>query len=253
MNDAVAAGALQDVLLDRPATGVARITLHRSEARNARGTQTPAEIGKESRMQCRIFGFVALCVVALVLAGCASTSIRSAWYDTSYTGGAFKKILVVGIGGNIAGTRVFEDIFTQKLRATGVDGIPGYQTLPAGVRPGDPAWNAAVEASGAEALLSVRLLRVDTKTQVVTTMVPGPMMWGPFGGWYGPAMVAVPEVQQYDVAAVETNLWDVKTHRVVWAATTDTLNPSSVAKETPGFADVIIGQLAARGLVPVGK
>jgi len=63
----------------------------------------------------------------------------------------------------------------------------------------------------------------------------------------------VPEVTQYDVATVETNLYDVKTKRVVWSGTTQTFNPSSVAKETPGFAKIIIGQLAARGLIAGAK
>jgi hypothetical protein len=186
---------------------------------------------------------------ALVLAGCASTSIRSAWYDASYSGGPFRKILVVGVHGSLADTRVFEDIFAQKLRAAGVDGVPGYLALPPGVAPGDPAWNAAVEASGADGLLSVRLLRVDTRTQVSTAMVPGPMMWGPYWGWWGPGYVAAPMVTQYDVASVETNLWSVTTRRVVWAATTDTFNPTTVGRETPGFATLIIDQLVARGLI----
>jgi hypothetical protein len=204
-------------------------------------------------MQDRIVRIIVSWVVALFVVGCASTSIRDAWFDTSYRGGPFRKVLVVGVGTNLTDTRVFEDIFAQKLKAAGVDGVPGYLTLPQGTPPGDSVWNAAVEASGAGALLSVRLLHVDTKTQVNTVMMPAPMMWGPYGGWWGPGMVAVPEVQQYDVATVETNLWDVKTRRVVWAATTDTFNPRSVAKETPGFADVIITQLAARGLIPAGK
>jgi hypothetical protein len=68
--------------------------------------------------------FVAL-LTALLVAGCASTSIRSAWFDASYAGGAFRKILVVGVHGNVADTRVFEDIFAQQLKAAGVDGVPG--------------------------------------------------------------------------------------------------------------------------------
>src|SRR6185369_3499584 len=121
---------------------------------------------------------------------------------------------------------------------------------PPNVAPGDPVWNEAVEASGAQGLLAVRLLRVDTRTQVSTALMPGPMMWGPYGGWWGPDLVAAPMITQYDVASVETNLWDVKTRRVVWAATTDTFNPASVPQETPGFANIIIGQLTARGLIP---
>ncbi|NDP41720.1 MAG: hypothetical protein GZ089_03210 [Aromatoleum sp.] len=194
--------------------------------------------------------------VALSVAGCASTSIQVAWYDTSYTGGPFRKIVVVGIHNNIANRRVFEDIFAQKLNAAGVQGVPGYLVLPNDANLDEPTASAAILKAGADGLLTVRLLSVDTKTRVSTTMMPAGGLYGPgmgWGGWWGPSMVAVPEVTQYDVANVETNLWNVNTKRVVWAATTDTFNPRSVATETPGFADLIIGQLRARGLVPAGR
>lgn len=196
-----------------------------------------------------IFRIAFAVIAALIVAACASTSIRSAWFDTSYNGGPMHKILVVGIRGAVADQRVFEDIFVQKLQAAGVNATPGYLVLPGNVPPGEQVWNAAVEASGADGLLAVRLLGVDTQTQVTTTMMPGPMMWGPYGGWWGPAMAPAPMVTQYEIASVETNLWDIKTRRVIWAATTDTFNPASVPQETPGFASVIIGQLAARGLI----
>ena len=109
-------------------------------------------------------------------------------------------------------------------------------------------------ASGADGLLVVRILGVDTKTRVSTMMVPGPgMYFGPYGGWWGPPMVAVPDVSQYDIANVETTLFDVRTHRVVWAGTTETFNPTTVRQETPGFADLILGQLTARGLIGAAK
>jgi len=50
---------------------------------------------------------------------------------------------------------------------------------------------------------------------------------------------------------VETKLFDVKTKQLVWAATTTTFNPRSVARETPGFADLIIGQLAQRDIISI--
>jgi hypothetical protein len=189
-------------------------------------------------------------VAAMVFASCASTTLQSAWYDTSYQGGPFKRILVVGVGANLTDRRVFEDIFAQKLTSAGTPAIPGYQFLPDDARANEPGWNAGVAKSGADALLLVRVLGVDTKTQVSTTMVPGPLYYGPYyGGWWGPSMVAVPQITQYDVANVETHLFDVKTRRVIWAGTTQTFNPTTVAKETPGFAGLIIGQLAQRGLI----
>ena len=200
----------------------------------------------------RSLGIAALWLGVAALTGCATTSIRSAWFDPGYKGGPFKRILVAGISGNLTDRRVFEDSFSQKLKAVGVDGMPGYQYATEAARGTEAAWSAAIERSGADGLLLVQVLGVDTKTQISTMVIPA-VGWGygGYGGWWGPPpMMAVPEVSQYEVATVETQLFDVKTKRLVWAGTTETLNPTTVAKETPVFADVIIGQLAARGLVP---
>jgi hypothetical protein len=193
---------------------------------------------------------VFLLLAALVLAACATTTIRSAWFDTSYTGGPLKRIVVVGVGGQVPDRRVFEDIFAEQLRAAGVDGVPGYTVMPDEARMDDAAFAAAVARSGADGVLIVRLLGVDTRTQVSTAMMPGPMMWGPYGGTFGPTWFPATQVNQYEIARVESSLYEAKTRRMIWAATTDTLNPSTVSQETPRFAALIIGQLRARGLIP---
>jgi hypothetical protein len=196
---------------------------------------------------------------ALFLAACQTTSIQSAWYDTSYRGGPFKKIVVIASDGTTADSRVFEDIFVQKLQAAGVQALPGYTTVPPDARRSESTFAPTVAATGADGVILVRLLRVDTKTQVSTVMMPGPMV-GPWGGFYGPGFYgggfygggfyAVPDVTQYDVASVETNVYSVPTKSLVWAATTQTVNPTTVAQEAPAFADVIIAQLRARNLLP---
>ncbi|MEP7329140.1 MAG: DUF4136 domain-containing protein, partial [Betaproteobacteria bacterium] len=197
---------------------------------------------------------LALTGVALLLAACQTTTIRSAWYDTTYNGGVLRKVVVVASDGTNADSRVFEDIFVQKLNAAGVQGIPGYATVSPEARRAEGTFSAAIASTGADAVLMVRLLRVDTKTQVSTMLVPGPT-WGPYGGFYGgfyggPGFYPVADVTQYDVATVETNLYDARTRRLIWAATTETINPNNVAKEAPGFADLLITQFRARGLVP---
>ena len=190
-----------------------------------------------------------------LLAGCQTTSIQSAWFDSSYKGGPFRKIVVIASDGTTADSRVFEDIMVQRLQAAGVNAVPGYTTVPADARRAEAPFSAAVAATGADGVIIIRLIRVDTKTQVSTMMMPGPMVgpWGGYyGGFYGGGFYAVPEVTQYDVASVETNVYAVATRSLVWAATTQTVNPTTVAKEAPNFADIIIGQLRARGLVPAG-
>lgn len=199
---------------------------------------------------------VALAALAL-LAACQTTSIQSAWFDTSYRGGPFRKIVVIASDGTTADSRVFEDIMVQKLQGAGVTAVPGYTTVPPDARRAEAPFAAAVAATGADGVIIVRLIRVDTKTQVSTMMMPGPMI-GPWGGFYGPGFYgggfyAVPDVTQYDVASVETNVYAVATHTLVWAATTQTVNPTTVAKEAPGYADIIIAQLQARNLLPAAK
>ena len=189
----------------------------------------------------------------LLAAGCASTSIRSAWFDPDYRGGPFRRIVVVALNAGFAETRVFEDVFAQKLKAAGVEGVPGYRIAGENATNDEAAWAAAVAGAGADGVLTVRLLGVDTRTRVYTTVISGPVLWGAYGSWWGPSMIPVQEVTQYEVAAVETTLWDVATRRVVWAAATETFDPRTVAQETPTFADVIIGELAARGLAPPRK
>ena len=59
----------------------------------------------------------------------------------------------------------------------------------------------------------------------------------------------MPQVSQQDIARVETRLYEVRSRQLIWAASTDTFNPTSVARETPGFAELVIRELRARGLI----
>lgn len=181
------------------------------------------------------------------LAGCPSTAIRTAWIDPGFSGPPFLKLVVVGIHGTVADRRVFEDVFSYHLRAAGVEAVPGYQLLPDDAKGNEPRWNAAVEGSGADAVLMVRVARLDTRTQISPASLPRLHRWGPYG-WY-PGWVAVADIRQFDVATVETSLFDVRGKRLAWAATSETFNATSVAQETAGFAEVIIGALAQRGLI----
>ena len=195
--------------------------------------------------------------VASLLAACASTTMRSAWLDTSYQSGPLKKIAVVGVGAQATEQRIFEDIFAQRLRAAGVEGIPGYTVVSAEAEQSDAAFTDALERVGTDGVLIVQLLRVDTRTQIATTMVPGPPMgWG----WgrapapsFGRSSVPMPQVSQQDIARVEARLYEIRSRQLLWAASTDIFNPTSVARETPGFAELVIGELRARGLIAVAK
>ena len=181
-----------------------------------------------------------------VLAGCASTTLQSTWMDPGYRGGPFKRFLVVGLSArDVTARRVLEDVVVHKLKAGGVEALLGWQFLASNGPADEAAFTAAVAKSGADAMLMVRLIAVETQTTVWPPMGPRFGWYGYYSGWY-----AYPEVTQSQIAVVETTLFDVRSQRVVWSATSETINPTNVQKDAPVFADVILGALRKDGFLP---
>lgn len=189
-------------------------------------------------------------IAACVLAGCASTTIRDAWTDPAWQGGPFRRVLVLGVSRDVPERRVFEDTMAHRIAATGVEAVPAYRYLPEGTKAEEPSLDRAVRESGADALMMSRIRSIDRRTSVSTVMVPASVGfgWYPwYSGWY-----PVTDVRQYDIAVVETSVFDTKTKRVVWAGVTETYEPTSVERDAPGFADVIAKALARAQLLPKG-
>ena len=126
--------------------------------------------------------FAVLAMTALI-SGCQSTSIRSAWFDTDFAGPPFRKVMVVGDIGTTAGARTFEDDFVARLRAAAWTRSRAHGQARRSQRDRSVV-RRRVTGSGAQGLLLVRLLGVDTRTQVTTMMTQGGAAWGrgPWGG-----------------------------------------------------------------------
>jgi len=214
-------------------------------------TEPAQQTGPRGSVVARIARLLLCGAVALAIAGCATTTLQSTWRDPGYSGGPFRKVLVLGQSArDVTARRVLEDVLVARIERAGADAIPAWRYLPADGQADEPSFNAAVAASGADGLLMVRLLGIDTQTSVSPTLMPGPGFgwYGFYSGWY-----AMPQVTQYQIAIVETTLFDVKTRRIVWSGTTETFNPTSVQKDAPGFADLIVGSLQKGGFLPVPK
>ena len=199
---------------------------------------------------------VSLLLVTLVLAGCQTTSLQSAWYDPTFTGGPMHRITVVAAGLTPANRRLAEDIFSQRLGALGVHSAPGWAVVSDEARNAPEPFTEALRRSGAEGVLVIRVLGVDTRTQVNTMMVTTTTpVWGApgWGGVWATTTVPVTQVSQYALVLVETSLYEVSTGRLVWSGITQTLNPADFQRDVAGFADVIIWQLRERSLLAAAR
>jgi hypothetical protein len=198
---------------------------------------------------------MAASILVLLLAACASsTKLVNVWQDPAYSSGPFKKIIVLGLGADGAMSKTFEDIFAAELKRRGVDAVPGYTVVPEGRQASREAIEEAARNAGADGFLVAKLVKADKETQYSAGYSPANQIAGynnNFYGYYSAEVTYSPPVAyQYEVVTVETNLWDVKTNKLVWAGTTQTFAPGSVSQEAPGFAKLIIDSLASRSLIP---
>jgi hypothetical protein len=194
-------------------------------------------------------------VVCLALAACASTRLVNQWQAPEYGGAGFDKILVIGISEEAGNRRAFEDVMTRKLAERGVEAIPGYRVLPRTDAAADePTLLDAVRDSGADAVLMTRLVRVKDEVVYTPGYASGYVDTVGRPGFYGYYRSAwsyyqPPRVDRYQVAILETNLWDADSQQLAWSATTETFDPMDVGREVGELADVIVGALAGAGVI----
>jgi len=192
-----------------------------------------------------------LCLVAaLLVAGCAavpSPTNTTSWRDPGYTGPPFKKIFVVGLSSqSLTDQRGFENLMVSTLQSFGASAVPGWQFVPTDRTPDQATIRAAIEKSGADAALLVRLSGFTTEgtVGVVSGVVAqtGPNM---YVGWYEPGIVST----TYQAATIYTTLYDVKTARPVWTFNPPAYDPATLQQDAPRYANEVAGLLRSSGLL----
>jgi hypothetical protein len=193
---------------------------------------------------------VALLVLALAAAGCASTQVVHQWSNPDVPAPThFKKFMVIGISQQPGIRRSFEDEFVAKLRVTGVDAVPGYRFIPEDGPVEEPRLREAVGQAGADAMLVTRLVRVEQRTQMSPGYYgPGPY-WGFYRGytnaWFG---YYDPYVYQYEVYISETSLYDTARNQLIWSGTVET-RPEGISRDISRYVDAVIAALQKRQLL----
>ena len=214
-------------------------------------------------MQIRYCAAFAALLATLLLAACASTSLQGVWRDPGYTGPPFRKLLVVGITRDGPVRRTFEDILSSQFRARGVAAVSGYTLLPDG-QADEPALSQAVKKSGADGVITTRVVAIDTRTGVSPGYVtyfgapvypygyaPAPMPGATLYGYYANTWTVYqpPTSYTYEEATLESNLFEAGSGRLVWAGTTVTFETRATAKSSADLAQIVIEALARDKLI----
>jgi hypothetical protein len=186
------------------------------------------------------------------LTGCASVSLQDSWKDPGATTKQYRKLLIVGLAEKAQMRQVFEEVFASEAVKKGVVGIASYTITGVDTKPSRESLEKAVKKSGADAVVTTRLVGYkkdsDVRTGFVLTSHGTTAMYGvPVS--YATFVHQPVEVTTSTKAAIETNLFDAETGLMVWSVTTRAVDPEGIITITRDVADIAIKALAKDGLL----
>lgn len=197
----------------------------------------------------RVMGIIfgTLLLTTFLLTGCSQTKVTSVWVDQEYEGDGIDDVFVVGVTKDGGLRRIFEDEFVTLFKQRGVKAISSYRLLPDEDLRDEKKLDSKVIESGSDTILMTRILDIRKDTQYIP---PDYVYTGGWHGYYNRAyMVSPGHTVEYETAVLETNLYDLKTDKLIWSARSDAPTDGKVGKHIKDFARSIINQLAEAKLI----
>ena len=179
---------------------------------------------------------------ALLLAGCSSTGLDESWIDPSVQSmSGFRKVFVVYRGSDASVQRTAEDAMAAHIHGTEVARC--YEVFPDA--PGmDPMLvKSRLLEQGFDAAVVMRVSGVRQEVSWVPSSYP--VGYRSFGGYWGePATVRTDEIVH-----VETNVYSLAEDKLLYAARSETFNPSSTVSLVDEIAAEIADDLEEKGVL----
>lgn len=191
-------------------------------------------------------------VLLAALCGCATTELTNTWKDPQYRGGPVKKIMVVGISNQASVRRTFDDTFAEILKANGVEVVPSHTVAPEDGQMAEDKLRAAIQQSGAGAVLITRMVEKQTDTTVTPAAPIGAYRRTSLSGYYSGAWIGNYEpvaVQEFHYVVLETTLFVAEHPEPVWSGTTRNMESKDIRAATEGFAKPVIAAMKKEGLI----
>ena len=191
-----------------------------------------------------------LIVSASLFLSCSTTSVTYVWKEDSYHGTAHK-IVVIMAAKMPEIRKIFEDRFVAELDKRGNNAIQSYRIIPMEQLSDREFAKSKIEDEGADTVLLSRL--VDSKT--VEAEISGNIyaVPGPYHGWrtyYDTVFLTGSSYTgNMQVAYIETNVYDMKSEKLIWSAHSKTERSEGEQQLINAFIKVIISKLASAGII----
>lgn len=200
---------------------------------------------------------VLVSTAAVAAAACASTSFNSTWRNPAAEPGNFKgqKVAALVMSKDQSVRFGAEDALVRELTARGIVGIAAYSLIPPELSQDKEKAKEFLEKANVVGVVAMRVVGKDKEINEH----PGGMYWGGpayatfwGGGYYGYGWGGVysPSYITTDtIVSVETLVYSLKQDKLVWAAQSETTNPSKVGPFIKELVAKAAAQMQKEGLV----
>ncbi len=203
--------------------------------------------------QITIRWFVYAVLSGVFIIACAGTKLTHTWVDKSRHGKPVSDILVIGVTYKEKEKvrRSFEDRFVEQLMVAGVEAISSGDaiSIPTNLMLEKDEILKAVNKFNNDAVIITHVVGKEEK-EVYTPPTRG---YRGFYGYYGRAYryTNSPGYSSTNTFfRLATNLYDVKTEKLIWSGKSETLNPDSTKQMIDDVIKVVIKDLQKNNLLP---
>ena len=186
---------------------------------------------------------------AFLIISCAGTELTQKQVDDAYKGKPVSDILVIAITGNEHNRRSFEKKFVAQLKSVGVDAISSEEAIPmpADLKMKKETILTAVNQYENDAVIITHLIGKEEKD--VYTRGSG---HGGFFGFYRSRFSYANDPGYSSTSTtvqLETNLYDVKTEKLIWSGKSETWSKDSKDEIINDVIKTVINNLQKNKLI----
>lgn len=204
-----------------------------------------------------MYAFVAL----LLVFNCSSTRMVDSWKSLEYNNYKPKKVLIVGITENLTARKKFESELKAELKNRGVNAVESYDVFTptfTSLKQTEEDIQKEVEKihnNGFDAILISAVKGVNEKTTYTGDRFITDYYWRRFGRYYYLYQDVYFDrgyYNNYKIYNVEASLYNLKENNdksLVWVASYNIVDPSSINTTVNDYVKAIIKSLENEGII----
>lgn len=197
--------------------------------------------------------FVLLVLLATMLTGCgSSTRITGSWKSPETEQSPPGNVVVMTMTSNVVARRMSEFNMTSALKERGVDAVSSLEIFSPLFLNGQPSRDEILNKLNEEkkeAVMTIALVDEETE-QRYTPESSDPYApsseFSPFGAYYSTYYPTYYDPGYYTMSKVyyvQTNIYSVKSEKLIWSAQSKTYDPEDLEAATREFAREVVRKL----------